>query len=319
VKILMFGRGVIATVNGWALERAGHDVEFYVRPGRAAEYGETIDLDLLDARRRLRGERVVEEWPVRYREELEPDHDFDLIVLSVSHHHLSEAAAFLAPRIGTATVLVLGNIWAEPLDAIGDLPPDQVAWGFPQSGGGFGENHVLHAAILPSVILGTFGTPPTERERAVRDLFREAGFRVWEQPDLRGWLWIHFVMDASLYTQSLRLGSLADLAGARRGLREALLAGRELLPLLEARGVDLRRHRASVLPMRAPTWLTASALAWLTRHVALTRLSFEAHSDPEAEEPRAVCRDTLAEARRLGIAVPRLEAVEPSFAHEGGS
>ncbi|MFD7309731.1 ketopantoate reductase family protein [Promicromonospora sp. NPDC059942] len=319
MKILMFGRGVIATVNGWALEQAGHDVEFYVRPGRAATYGETVDLDLLDTRRRVWGKSVVERWPVRYREELEPGHDFDLIVLSVQHYRLAEAAAFLAPRIGTATVLVLSNIWTEPLAAIGDLPPDQVAWGFPQSGGGFGENGVLRAAILPSVVLGTFGTPPTERERTVRRLFREAGFRILEQPDLRGWLWIHFAADAGLHSQGLRLGSLADLAGARRELREALLAGRELLPLLEARGVDLRRHRGSVLPMRAPTWLTASVLAWLTAHVAPARLSLETHSDPGAEEPRAVCRDTLAEARRLGIAVPRLEAAEPSFARQGPS
>ena len=32
MKILMFGRGVIAAAYGWALERAGHEVEFYVRP-----------------------------------------------------------------------------------------------------------------------------------------------------------------------------------------------------------------------------------------------------------------------------------------------
>jgi 2-dehydropantoate 2-reductase len=31
---------------------------------------------------------------------------------------------------------------------------------------------------------------------------------------------------------------------------------------------------------------------------------------------RAVCLDTLAEARRLGVTVPRLEAAEPSFADE---
>jgi len=55
VKILMFGRGVIATVYGWALQQAGHDVEFYVRPGRAATYGDAVDLDLLDARRRVWG------------------------------------------------------------------------------------------------------------------------------------------------------------------------------------------------------------------------------------------------------------------------
>src|ERR1700712_4638723 len=106
MKILMFGRGVITTIYGWALERAGHEVEFYVRPGRAAAYGDAVDLDLLDARRRIWGQPVLE---------------YDLIVLSVSPHQLAEATAFLAPRIGGATVLVFGNLWAEPRDAIGAL------------------------------------------------------------------------------------------------------------------------------------------------------------------------------------------------------
>jgi 2-dehydropantoate 2-reductase len=72
-----------------------------------------------------------------------------------------------------------------------------------------------------------------------------------------------------------------------------------------------------VLPFRAPTWLTAAALAWLLAHFPPVRKIFEAYSDPEAEEPREVCRDALAEARRLGVVVPRLEAAEPSFAREG--
>jgi 2-dehydropantoate 2-reductase len=317
VKILMFGRGVIATVYGWALEQAGHDVEFYVRPGRAAAYGDTVDLDLLDMRRRMRGQRVVEKWPVRFRETLEPDHDFDLILLSVSHHRLTEAAAFLAPRVGGATVLVFGNIWAEPTAAVGALPLDRIAWGFPQAGGGFGADGVLHGALLPSVVFGTLGPPPTDRELTVRQVFREAGFRLKERPDFRGWLWVHFVSDAGLHSQGLRRGSLSKLAGVRSDLREALLASRELLPLLEARGIDLRRHRGGVLLFRAPAWLTAPVFAWLTAHVPLARMTLQAHSDPEAQEPREVCRDTLAEARRLGISVPRLEAAEPHFAREG--
>lgn len=314
VKILMFGRGVIAAVHGWALEQAGHDVEFYVRPGRAAAYGDAMDLDLLDARKRIRGERVVRTWPVRYREELAPGHDFDLIVLSVQHHRLTEAAAFLAPRIGNATVLVFGNVWAEPLAAIGDLPADRVAWGFPQSGGGFGADGVLRATMLPAAVFGTIDRPPTERELAVRQVFRAAGFRVRERPDFRGWLWLHFAANAGLHAQGLRRGSLADLAGATGDLREALLTSRELLPLVEARGIDLRRHRGAMLGYRAPTWLTAPAFAWLTAHFALVRMSFATHCDPDAEEPRDVCRDTLAEARRLGVAVPRLEAAEKYFA-----
>ncbi len=50
MKILMFGRGVIASIYGRALEEAGHTVEFYVRPGRASQYGPTLELEVLDAR-----------------------------------------------------------------------------------------------------------------------------------------------------------------------------------------------------------------------------------------------------------------------------
>ena len=179
-----------------------------------------------------------------------------------------------------------------------------------------GEGGALRGTLLPSVVFGTFGQPPTERERAVRQAFREAGFRLKEQPGFRGWLVIHFVSNAGLHSQGLRLGSLSKLVGATGDVREALLAIRELLPLVEARGVDLRRQRGGVVAFRAPTWLTAPALAWLLVHFAPARQKFEVHSNPEAEEPRAICRDTLAEARRWGVAVPRLEAAEPSFARE---
>ncbi|GIE78930.1 ketopantoate reductase [Actinoplanes philippinensis] len=314
MRILMFGRGVIATAYGWALERAGHDVEFYVRPGRAAAYGDTIGLDLLDARRRLRGRRVTEQWPVRYRETLEPGHDFDLIVVSVQHYHFAEAVAWLAPRVGNATVLVFNNLWVEPHEAVAALPAGQVAWGFPGAGGGFGDDGVLHAALLPMLFLGTLGGPPTERERAVRAVFREAGFRVQESDDFRGWLMIHFIQNAGLHTQTLRQDSFAALAGQPRAVREAILATRELLPLVRARGVDLRRHRGSLLPFTLPVWLTAPLMSWAFGHFPPVRTVMEAHANPE--EPRAVCRDTLAEARRLGVPVPRLEAAEPHFAAE---
>ena len=42
--------------------------------------------------------------------------------------------------------------------------------------------------------------------------------------------------------------------------------------------------------------------------------SAAAGSMRDQDELRAVCRDTLAEARRLNVPVPRLEAAEPYFA-----
>lgn len=310
MKILMFGRGVIAATYGWALERAGHEIVFYVRPGRAAEYGPSVELDLLDARRRIWGEQVLERWPVSYVESLESASDFDLVIVSVSHHRLAQATAALAPHIGTATVLIFSNLWQEPLEAAAPLPVEQLAWGFPGAGGGFDSDGVLRAGLLPSVILGT---PATDRERAVRDMFRSAGLRVTEQPDMRGWLFMHFVMDAGMHSRGVRLGSLSKMIGKRAEFAEALRTSRELLPLLVARGVDLRRHRGVVLGLRVPAALTSGVLAFLMGRVRTARRSLEAHDDPHTEEPRAVCADTLDEARRLGVPAPRLEAAEPYF------
>ncbi|MFB9660005.1 ketopantoate reductase family protein [Glycomyces mayteni] len=314
MKILMFGRGVIASVYGWALAGAGHDVEFYVRPGRAGAYGESMAIDLIDARRKGRDRRVRETWSPRYREDLAPDHDFDLIVLSVPHHRLPEAVDFLSTRIGDATLLMFSNMWEEPLDVAAPLPLAQLAWGFPQGGGGWDEAGRLRAALIPGVLFGTFNEALTARELAVRGAFREAGFRVREKADIRGWLLIHTAADASLYSQALQRGAMADLIGDTAALREAMLAGRELLPVVEARGVDLRLHRPTTLMFRMPSRLSATALATAVKHVPLARRAFEVHDDPAAEEPLVVCRDVLAEARRLGIPTPRLAAAAPAFA-----
>ncbi|MFC3996174.1 ketopantoate reductase family protein [Nocardiopsis sediminis] len=313
MRILMFGRGVVAAVYGWALAGAGHDVEFYVRPGRANAYGESMDVDILDSRRKGRDRHVREAWSPRYCEELAPEHDFDLIVLSVPHDRLPGAIEFLSTRIGNATVLMFSNMWEEPLDVVAPLPLGQVAWGFPQGGGGYDDTGRLRAALIPGVLFGSFNEALTERELAARGAFRQAGFRVREQADIRGWLLLHTAAGASLYSQALRHGTMADLIGNMAALREAMLVGRELLPVVEARGVDLRRHWPATLPYRLPSWLPAAALSLANRTVPIVHRTFEAHADPDAEEPRVVCRDVLAEARRLGVPTPGLSAAAPAF------
>ena len=306
MRILMFGRGVIATIYGRAFQAAGHDVEFYVRPGRAAEYGETVGLDWIDARRTPFGRRIRETFATPLREALDPADDYDLIVLSVGHHRLTEAAELLAPRLGSATVLVFGNLWDEPLAAVAPLPPDQVVFGFPLAGGGFLDDGLLWGALLPSVVIGVTAVTPTAREQVAIEAFRQARIEVRREKDMRGWLWIHFIADAGMFDQAIRSGSLANMIGDRRAFREAFLTGRELLPIVAARGVDLRQHRTAVLPYRFPG-LIATAVGWATALVPLAQRSLAAHTDPHAAEAVALLEDTRREARRLGIPTPRLE------------
>jgi 2-dehydropantoate 2-reductase len=305
MRILMLGRGVIAAIYGQALQEAGHHVEFLVRPGRAAEYGDEVRTLVVDARRSPLGRRVHGSFRTRLRETLDPADRFDLVVVSVGHHRLGEAAAYLAPRIGAATVLVLGNVWDEPLAAITPLPADQVVFGFPQAGGGFGPDGVLHGALFRSIVLDAAADAASPRGRLVRAAFRQARIGTREEGDMRGWLLVHFAADAGMFTQARTSGGLARMVGDRRALREALLTGRELIPLLEARGVDLRRHRAGTLPWRLPG-LSAAVMAAATVLLPIARVSLAAHTDPDAAEHRAVLDDALRTARQLDVPTPRL-------------
>src|ERR1700722_12653218 len=119
----MFGRGVISALYGWALEKTGHAVEFYVRPGRAAQYGPEVRLDIIDARRSIVGQRVNESWAIRMREDLPADHDYDLILVSVQHYHFEDVSAFLGPRVGKATALVFNNVGPSHSRLPHDFPP----------------------------------------------------------------------------------------------------------------------------------------------------------------------------------------------------
>ena len=313
MKILMFGRGTIATQYGWAFEKAGHTVEFYVRPGRAAQYGSTVKLDLLDARKNKKGEVIRETWPVVLREELSGDHDYDLIIVSVNLGAFPEAASFLGPRVGKATVLVFNNLWTDPKVAIAPLPQNQMVWGFPGAGGGFNEAGVLRGALMKLVFFGTLGTKLIDRDRAVRGLFTSAGFSVSEQKNFGDWLWHHYVFDAGFGSEMLKAGSVEALTRSPEFLKGMILDLRELFPLLKARGVKL--SVAATLPFSLPAGLLGFALRKALAPGSLGREIMERgmSSAATSHEMKVYPRDVLAEARRWGVRVPRLEGIEHLF------
>jgi 2-dehydropantoate 2-reductase len=310
MKILVFGRGVIATQYGWALEKAGNIVEFYVRSGRVALYGPAVNLDIRDARTNAKGDAVKLTWPHQLREELAPDHDYDLIIVSVRHDKLSEAAAFLGPRVGGATVLIFGNLWAVPQVAAAPLPWNQIVWGFPGAGGGFDAQGTLRGGLMKVVFFGTMGVPLTDRDHAVRDLFAAAGFSVSEQKNFQAWLWHHFILDAGFAYASLIAGGARKVPESPQALRGIILVVRELLPLIRARGVKL--SPVAIVPFYLPLWLLGFALKKALAKGTLARAIMETSDSPANQrELKLYVGDSLAEARRLRVRAPLLESLEP--------
>lgn len=309
MKILMFGRGVIATQYGWAFQQAGHSVEYYVRPGRVAELGATLPISLLDARTKMKGILVEETLSLTLREDIPADHEYELMVVSVQHYQFSEVAAFLAPKIGKATVLLFSNFWKDPQQQAAPFPTDQLVWGFPQAGGGFDANGVLKGALFADVHFGTFGTDPTARGVAVRDLFTKTGFKRHEYRDFKGWLWIHFVINAGFFATVLKTGSVDNVFRSSTQVANAVHTVKELLTVVEQRGINLDEHRAETALYRRPAWLASLLIRFV---VAISPpLKRFLYSFNNVREEQSYCRAVLEEAHRLTVSVPRLEAVKP--------
>jgi 2-dehydropantoate 2-reductase len=303
MNILLFGRGVISTLYGWTFEKAGHNVAFYVRPGRSAEYGSHVHLDILDVRRGTQRKHVDENWALRMVEELPADHAYDLILVSVQSWQFAEVAKFLESRTGNATILIFNNFWCDPEEATRGLPKDQVAWGFPLAGGAFHAN-VLRGAIFASLNFGTFSASLSSSEVEARNLFRDCGFKISEKANFRDWLWIHFATNAGVMSQAVHAGSMESVMRSFGEAREAALTLREILPVLRARGLNLQQNSMELAPFRIPSYLFAGGM------VAAFFFSrpFQAvvGRGDHKEEIRRTIMSVLQEAAELGIETPRL-------------
>ena len=81
--------------------------------------------------------------------------------------------------------------------------------------------------------------------------------------------------------------------------------------MVTARGIHIRAFDPQATLFRLPIWLASLALVTAFKSNATARLITE--SVTALEEMKSSCRDVLAEARRLGIDTPRLEADEALF------
>lgn len=306
MKILIVGRGVISTQYAWAFEKSGHTVEFYVRPGRKAEYGSSVALNLLDARKKITGVAIKEDWPVVLIEDFHSDHDYDLVFVSVQHYHFGKVAELLADKIGKATILLFNNFWEEPLEQVKLLPAEQLVWGFPQAGGGFDRNGVLNGSIFRNVTIGTFGTDPTARAVEVMAMFKSAGFGINLNKDFRSWLFGHFVVNAAIHIEILRTGLPMIVAfQTTKHWQDTIANGKELMALLRARNADISKSPDLVL-LRVPAWLVSFGIRLAVKLLPPLRHSISAHSN--IEEIKSYSRDVMGMAERLKIGLPRCEA-----------
>jgi len=302
----MFGTGVIGTVYGCALAKAGVDVTHYVRPGKNQPLEEGVSVRLLDGRLKRPQETSVL-YKLKVVDSLSPLDDYEFFVVSVRHYQLESVLPVLKDNIGKADVLFFNSNWAgfEAIDRI--LPRAKYLWGFPVAGGGYTANGELNAALLEEVRLGELDGRTTPRLELLKEIFEQASLKVDIQKNIQHWLWVHFAINSGVIGAAFEAGGATQLLNSVPRLLDAILAGREALEVCKARGVDVQAFD-DAKAFYQPSWLGATAVWLMMKLNKPARKIMETHT--AEDELREIYRDVLKTGDALGLAMPHYRALK---------
>ncbi|MBZ5649911.1 MAG: hypothetical protein LAO18_05450 [Acidobacteriia bacterium] len=306
MKVLVIGRGVVGTIYGWALSKAGIDVTHVVRKEGLPD---TDTLDLLDLRPECSKSKRVSYAPKAVAQ-INPSDGFELVIVATKHYQAAQAIRQYLPGASGAMFLLFTANWDGPGEIDRLLPRSSMLWGYAGASGGLDDQGVLIATVNPTVRFGMLEGSDPEKFKAVTELFQRAGFNLDIKCNIIEWLWVHHAINAGGIAICLWAGGIAEATRSFRTLRLGTLATREALDVAAARGVDLGRYPDARSILNTPVWLAGLAVRCAIRFTEkgrrLLRASHFAHSP---EEMKRYYFDVLNTGVSLGVAMPHLSSL----------
>lgn len=306
MKVLIIGRGVVGTIYGWALSKAGIDVTHVVRTEGLPS---TDTLDLLDLRPGY-PKNIRLTYAPKTVGQISPSDDFDFVIVATKHYQAAQAIRQYLPGAPRATFLLFTANWDGTAEIDRLLPRSSILWGYAAASGGPDARGVLIATVNPAVRLGMLAGSDPEKFKAVTELFQRAGFTLDIKPNIIEWLWAHHAINAGTIGIALWAGGIAEATRSFKTLRLGVLATREALNVVAARGVNLEHYSDVKSILNTPAWLAGLAYIYTIRFTERgRRLLRGSHFAYSPEEMKRYYFDVLNTAETLGVATPHLSAL----------
>jgi len=305
MKVLIVGRGVVGTIYGWALSKAGIDVTHVVRKeGLPA----TDTLDLLDLRPGY-PKNTQASYAAKTVGQISPSDGFDLVIVATKHYQAAQAIRQYLPGAPGATFLLFTANWdgTEEIDRL--LPRSSILWGYAAASGGPDAQGILIATVNPTVRFGMLEGSDPGKFKAVSELFQRAGFSLDIKSNIIEWLWVHHAINAGTIAIGLWAGGIAEATRSLQAFRLGPLATREALDVVAARGVDLQQYPDARSVLNMPAWLAGFLFIYFIRFTEKGRRLLGSHFAYSPEEMKRYYFDVLNTGKNLGVPMPNLSAL----------
>lgn len=289
-RIAILGAGALGCYYGARLAKAGEDVHFLARSGRAAIMARGIRVKTPTERIHLRKVQVYGSTP-----EIGP---CDIVIVALKATANEQLAKLLPPLLRDNTVVLTlqnGLGVEEPVAEV--VGPDRVCGAICFIGANRTGPGVVEAVFPGLMMIGKFGKPAGERTHAIAALFARAGVKCEAQDNLEEMRWKKLVWNAPFNGLAIAAGSITtDIILADEGLKS--LARRLMEEVVEAAAkfghviprsfIDLQFERTAKMGAYRPSSLE----------------DFEAGKEIEVEE---IWGEPVRRAKSVGAPVARLE------------
>ncbi|WP_088104853.1 ketopantoate reductase family protein [Halalkalibacter urbisdiaboli] len=311
MKVLIFGSGVIGTIYGYVLEKAGNEVTHYVRPSKVESLANGIKLDLIDGRDK--SAKINSTYNLQVIDSFPNLDQYDLVIVSVRHYQLESVLPLLAENMGKADILFFNHTWDEIENIDKYIPRQNYLLGFPGAGGGFVKNDdiVLNGALMDKVYLGEVDGSHSQRLEKVVNMFNQAKIKTDIQKNILHWLWVHFAINAGLGSAILKSGNALGFMSSISKIREGVLCAQDAFEVCKSRGVDVK-SLSNAKPFSLPSWLVAFTFWILLKVDKPQRRIFEYYDG--TEEMKKIYNDLTKTAEKNKIHMPYFSKMKKSIA-----
>jgi 2-dehydropantoate 2-reductase len=302
MKILFYGAGVMGSLYAARLKESGQDVSILARGQRLANIREH-GIILEDA-----GSGESTTTRVKVVEQLEPDDAYDLVVVMMPKHHLSEIMPILAANRPTPGILFMMNNACGPAEMINALGRERVMLGFPGAGG-IWKDHVIRYKVVSGrqqpTTIGELDGSTTPRIEQIAAVFKGAGFPVAICSQMDAWLKTH-VAEISPLANAFYMagGDFNRLSRTRETISLIIRATREGYQVLQELGIPIVPARHKILRW-IPEFILVPLVGRLFRREEMAELI--GHADTAREEMKQIAEDFRILARSISVPTPAID------------
>jgi len=281
MNILIIGLGVIGTTYGYLFQKAGFNVEHYIRKNSSKYNINELNIKLLDGRFNHKGIESSDKYIVKRATRKE----YDFIFAAIPSGKIEKVLDELKKENISGTIVFACGIW-EKRSYVDEITKDwNYILGYPVAGGNI-KDKTLNCCVFDHFMLEKKENAKISNYEELESIFKSCNIKLEQPYDMIEWIWLHMAINAGVVSVAGSYGDInnvpaaaEDLMDSSKKLSEAVKSIRETSKIIKSRGVDLKKYNNEFFAYKLPTFISAPIMKSMFRKNILTRKIMTLHDN----------------------------------------